>query len=155
MPTIQQVAAKLNAQCVDGLIRNVKAMPDDKVSWQPLDAGRSGLDQLQECAIICGMATAVLKAHAFPADFQAEYGRQMAEIDTIDRAVTRLKENSAALELTILALPDADLEKTVSMPWSPEPSTLAELLFMNYWNTVYHIGQVSYVQTLYGDKEMH
>lgn len=155
MPTIQQVAAKLNRQSVEGLIRNVRAMPDDKIVWQPLDTGRTALSQLQECAVICGMAAGILKSHQFPADFQEAYGKEMAEIDTVDKAVARLNQRIAALEATILAVPDADLDTMVTLPWGEEPSSIAELLFMNYWNTVYHVGQIGFIQTLYGDNEMH
>jgi hypothetical protein len=40
------------------------------------------------------------------------------------------------------------------MPWGAK-MTFAELLFLNYWNLVYHQGQIAYIQTLYGDREMH
>ncbi|HLJ53903.1 MAG TPA: DinB family protein [Chthonomonadaceae bacterium] len=155
MPTIQQLAAKVNGQCVEALIRNVRAMPADKADWQPLDAGRSALDQLKECAVICGLATSVLNERAFPADFGEQYGRAMAGLDTADRAIAALQANSAALDQAILAVPDADLDITVTIPWSDKPSSVAEMMFMNYWNVTYHIGQISYIQTLYGDKEMH
>jgi hypothetical protein len=33
--------------------------------------------------------------------------------------------------------------------------TTADVLFMAYQNTVYHTGQINYVQMLLGDTEMH
>jgi hypothetical protein len=33
--------------------------------------------------------------------------------------------------------------------------SLADVCFLHYWNTVYHLGQVNYLQTLLGDREMH
>jgi hypothetical protein len=155
MPSIQELAIKLNGDVVQQLIRNVRAMPEDKVTWQPLDTGRTTLSQLQECAIICGFTIQTLKTHAIPADFQEAYGKELGEIDTTDKAAARLEERASELSAVILSMPDSDLEKTVQLPWSPEPASLAEMMFMNYWNTAYHIGQISYIQTLYGDNEMH
>ena len=155
MPTIQQIASKLNKDAADTLVRNVRAMPADKVAWQPIEKGRTALSQLQECAIISGFTTYTLQNHALPADFNEAYGREMGEIDTVDKAIARLEERTSALVKVIDAFPDTDLEKTVKMPWMEQPSTLAEVMFMTYWNVVYHVGQVSYIQTLYGDKEMH
>jgi hypothetical protein len=155
VPTIQQLAAKLNQDAASSLIKNVRAMPDDKQGWQPLEKGRTALSQLQECAIIGGFTIYTLKNKALPPDFQEAFGRETAQLDTVDKAVARLEQQTAALAETIHALPNGDLELTVKMPWAEEPKTLAELMFMTYWNTVYHIGQVSYIQTLYGDNEMH
>lgn len=155
MPTIQEMAVKLNREAAETLIRNVRAMPPDKLTWQPLDVGRTTLSQLQECAIICGFSIFTLTNHTLPPDFNEAYGRELAEIDTADKAVARLEERIEQLAATIAAVPDGDLEKTVTMPWRPAPVSLAELMFMNYWNVAYHIGQVSYIQILYGDNEMH
>jgi uncharacterized damage-inducible protein DinB len=155
MPTVQELAVKLNRDAAASLVRNVRAMPDDKAAWQPLEKGRTALSQLQECAVICGFTIDTLKTHAIAPDFHEAFGRESAQIDTVDKAVARLEERSAALAAAIQAFPDADLDIPVKLPWQEEPASLAELMFMNFWNTVYHVGQVSYIQTLYGDNDMH
>src|SRR5438046_2166494 len=127
MPTVQQLAVKFNREAAKVLIRNVRAMPEDKVIWQPMDTGRTTLSQLQECAIICGFSISILTNHAFPPDFNEAYGRELAEVDTVDKAIARLEERVENLAATVEALPDADLDITVTMPWRPEPATLAEL----------------------------
>ena len=65
MPTIQELAVKLNREAAQTLIRNVRAMPEDKVTWQPLDKGRTTLSQLQECAIICGFSNYTVAPEAW------------------------------------------------------------------------------------------
>ena len=52
MHTINQLAVKLHQEVVATLLRNLKAMPDDKLTWKPLGQGRTVLSQLQECAIM-------------------------------------------------------------------------------------------------------
>jgi hypothetical protein len=155
VPTIQQLAKKLNQDAADSLVKNVKAMPEDKATWKPLDQGRSALSQLQECAIICGFTAYTLQNHVLPPDFKDAFAREGAEMDTVDKAIARLEERAAALSAVIEAFPDADLAKTITLPWQQEPASLAEMMFMNQWNTVYHVGQINYIQTLYGDNEMH
>ena len=155
MPTIQQVAAKLTREVADTLVRNIRAMPADKVVWQPMEKGRTALSQLQECATICGLSIYTLTNFALAPDFREAFDRERAEIDTAEKAIARLEESSAKLAEIIAAYPDGDLDRTVQMPWLPHPSSMADLMFMNYWNAAYHVGQISYIQTLYGDNESH
>ena len=155
MPTIQKLASKLNQEIAKSLIRNVRAMPADKVTWAPLEKGRTALAQLQECTVITGFTIYTLQKHELPADFNEAFAREAGEMDTVEKAIARLEERSAILGSVIEAFPDADLDKTIKMPWEEEPSSLAELMFMNYWNNAYHVGQIAYIQTLYGDSEMH
>ena len=54
----------------------------------------------------------------------------------------------------IEAVPDQRLEETRAMPWGAT-MTLADRLFICYWNLTYHNGQVNYLQLLLGDIEMH
>jgi hypothetical protein len=31
----------------------------------------------------------------------------------------------------------------------------ARMMMGGYWNTIYHIGQINYIQTLYGNRDGH
>lgn len=152
---VQQLAAKLNKDACDILVRNAKAMPEDKVVWQPLEQGRSVLNQLQECAVIANFTTHTLNHHTLPEMDNEVFGKSMAALDTLDKAIAALETNTTELVSAIEAFPDENLDKTVQLPWLPTPTSLAEIMMMNYWNSVYHQGQVCYIQTLYGDSEMH
>ena len=153
--TIQQLAAKLGREVTAALIRNVEAMDESKVAWQPEGSGRTVLSIIQECAIITGFSAHTLTHLAMPEGFHGEYGRLLGEYDTLEKAVAALKANSELLANAQLSFDAENLEKTIVMPWAANPLTFAELMFGNYWNSVYHIGQICYIQTLYGDKEMH
>lgn len=155
MIRIQDLAAKLNSQAIDGFIRNVRAMPGDKQTWQPETTCRSALNQAQECAVITGFTVHSLKTLELPPMDNESFGKAMAELDTVDKAVAALEKNKAELNAAILNFPDADLEKTIKLPWEETPSPMAEIMFLNYWNLVYHQGQLCYIQTMYGDNEMH
>jgi hypothetical protein len=80
----------------------------------------------------------------------------MAEIETPDKALAALEKNTAVLVSAIEALPNELLGDKLILPFGEGMEmTLAEVQFAAYWNMVYHVGQIAYVQTLYGDKQMH
>jgi hypothetical protein len=155
MPTIQQLAAKLNRDVAAGLKRNAAAMPADRVSWKPMDVGRSALDQVAECALIARFGAGLLTDRTTPQMDMEAFQKARAELDTVEKAAAALDAGTDALCAAIEAFPAADLDKTIQLPWFGEPSTFAEIMFLSYWNSVYHVGQIAYIQTLYGDKEMH
>ncbi|MBU6389891.1 hypothetical protein KGQ71_05255, partial [Patescibacteria group bacterium] len=49
--------------------------------------------------------------------------------------------------------PEGNLHDTIKLPWGE--MNFLQIIFYPYWNLVYHWGQISYLQTMYGDKEMH
>lgn len=155
MPGIQELAAKINRQAAEGLARNVRAMPAEKQIWKPLDHGRNVLDQTRECTAINFITADILRSMAMPEDFSAEYARHCAGVETTDDILELLIASGAALASAILDFPCEELDKTLKLPWDETPSSFAEIMVMPYWNTAYHIGQTCYIQTLYGDTEMH
>jgi len=155
MPTIKQLAAKLNQDATDSLLRNAAAMPADKLEWSPLDAGRTAHNQLAECAVIAKFSVYTLNTRTVPKFDHEAFGKAMAELDTVEKAVAMLKENTDLMVSAIEAFPDEELDTTILMPYSPTPLSFAEVMFGPYWNTVYHIGQFAYIQTLYGDGKMY
>ena len=47
---VQDFIADQTEMVAEGIIRNVKAIPTDKLNWRPMDNGRSAMDQFAECA---------------------------------------------------------------------------------------------------------
>ncbi len=156
MSTVQQLAAKLTQDATDSLARIVKATPADKQEWKPLDEGRTVLSQLQECATAPVFFAKILRDRAVPPMEEGAFERALAELDTVEKALAALDVNTADLLGVMGAFPDEQLAATIVMPWGGGmPMTFEQLLFMTYWNVVYHYGQIAYIQTLYGDREMH
>jgi hypothetical protein len=146
-------------KAVDDLFRSARAVPADKLEWSPLDQGRTVLDQLQEVSAapmwFAQMLIKRVPPPMTPEDFQKgrEARKQWKTIDECEKACA---ENGEALYAAMLAVPEADFKQTITMPFGEGFTlTLMEVMAMHHWNVVYHYGQISYVQTLYGDKEMH
>ena len=155
MSTITAMAAKMNREVAGGLARSFQAMPPDKQTWKPLDQGRSALSQIQECAGINFWTAQMLRDRAVPPMEEGWMQQLQAQYDTSEKAVAGLQAATDALVAAIEAFLADHLEDTLTLPWDPTPTTMAEVMLLAYWNMVYHIGQISYIQTLYGDREMH
>ncbi len=156
MSSVLTMAAEMTKHSARHIAANLKAMPPDKQVWRPLDAGRSALSLAQECAVMNRYAAqTLLDRKAPPFDF-SQYEAACAALDTADKALAELDAATSHLVEVILDFPEEDLETRIPMPWA-EGFTMSflEIVLMSYWNMTYHEGQMAYIQTLYGDTEMH
>ena len=154
---LKSFVIKRTLQSVDTLFNAVRKMPEDKVDWKPLDNGRSALSMAQECAQAPLWGVSFLTARKFEFD-EERFAKAAQERATwsLDDCERICRENTAKLIEVIEAFPDSDLDQTITLPFGGgKDFSFAELMNLHYWNTTYHIGQVNYIQTLYGDKEMH
>lgn len=144
--TVQEYVARATEQKAQNLIAAAEGVAEGKQNWKPLDQGRSVIDQVAECAAMNGAVIQVLRDHAWDESGSEAFQTTHASLDTLDKAVGRLRENTLALAAAIRAVPDDSLESPVSLPWGD--TNMADFLLMAYWNMAYHEGQVGYIQTL-------
>ena len=154
MITVQQQAARMTRQAWESLMRTAEFVPDDKRNWIPQGKARTFHDFLAECVIIADWSAHFLETGQFPPFDPEAYNRSRAELDTLEKIKAAgqpaVERCCAAAE----AVPDEKLEESHELPWGMT-MTVADLLFMTYWNITYHWGQVNYIQMLLGDTEMH
>jgi len=144
--TAQEFAAKAVEKGAAELIKVALETPEDRREWKPLGQGRTALNQVAECALINGGSVRLIEKHAWPAELAEGWEQASAALDTLDRAVAVLRENTAKLAAAIRATPDDSLEIPITLPW--ETITLAQCFLIPYWNMSYHEGQIAYIQTL-------
>ena len=152
-----KLLAKFTLDVVDELMRYAKAVPNDKLTWRPAEHARSVLEILQECATLPAAWAAWLqeRPESPPSMEQyAPYCAQAATLTTLDACETALRENTARLLQVVETLSEADLSQTAVAPWG-KTYTLAEGCMLHHWKLTYHLGQVAYIQLLYGDTEYH
>jgi uncharacterized damage-inducible protein DinB len=143
---------------MDIIFRTVRAMPEDKLDWKPMDAGRSALDQLQECSWSPNFYRMVLEQKTFPEldeNFFDEASKQRKQWTTIDLCEEHCKENTEKLCSVIRSLSDEDLSTTIHIPTRGIDLSLADIALSHFAHMQYHTGQINYIQTLYGDADMH
>ena len=121
----------------------------DKMTWRPLDKGRSALDQVMECAGFAHIGTHIFTHGVVPPMDQSVFEQFQAEYGTPEKALALLQSATNEFARAIEALPADKHQEKVTLPFGGGmEKTLAEFALMAYWNTVYHEGQVNYIQTL-------
>ncbi len=138
----------------EALANTVRRMPADKIEWSPLGQGRTTLSQLQECAIAPDLYLAYLDpTYKRKANSYADAAELQAQWKTADECLAALNENTAVLIEAIRNLVPEKLSEIHTMPWG-EQMSVEGIAGLHYWNMTYHLGQINYIQTLYGDKAM-
>lgn len=139
--------------------RYAKAVPADKLEWKPLDLGRSVLDQCREMAMCAGWAVDIIDSKEMPEwseESQAAIKKEQEQWTTVEDCEAECNRRMEKLFQLFGEITDERLAETKWLPYDGgRDFTVAEMMDYPRWNFTYHLGQISYVQTLYGDKEMH
>jgi len=155
----QDYMVDVTKKAADEAFRYAVAVPDDKADWKPLEAGRSALDQAREMAQCPIWAVEILSSDEPPKfDGEAMAAQQaiMATWTTLAECQAKCSENLEKLFAVFATLSDEKLKETKWLPFDGgRDFTFAEMMDYPRWNFNYHAGQIAYIQTLYGDKDMH
>ena len=153
----QDAMIQLTEDMMASVFRSARAMPEDKLTWKPMETGRSVLDQLQECAHVNYIFRKVLETRQPPNLKQEDIEQGIEERSkwtTIDECEKHAKENSEMLFDVIRSISDEDVLSTID--FGPDQQIkLMTAMSWHYQNLTYHHGQISYIQTLYGDSDPH
>ena len=134
----------------------VAKMPDDRIAWHPEtegNKGRDALDQALECAYLNEWVARGYRTGQMPnIDWDDYKVRTDARRNKAD-CLAWLASSTEALSSAIAAFPADRLgEATTDPVHDGKATTWADFAIdLFYWNTVYHEGQVNYIQVLYGD----
>ncbi len=147
-PTPQLFISSLTTKAAADLTTAVEALPEEKRAWQPLDKGRSALDQAAECAILNGFTVQLINSRVFPSDFSYEAftASKEALAANWDAVKAELEANTAAVVAAIETVSDDDLAIEIDMPWGRH--TMGQIMAYPYWNMSYHEGQVNFIASL-------
>ncbi len=153
---LQDFIAEQTLLAVDHLFIQARQLPEDKLTWKVMDEGRTPLDQFQECASAPSSYNNIIKGESKEFIDSDHMKRREARLTwvTVDQCEAECRERTATLLETIRGTPDEALFNKVTMPWGEEWKLL-DVMMMHHWNMVYHTGQICFIQTLLGDKEMH
>ena len=140
------------------VFRYALAVPADRVAWQPLESGQSVLTMARELTKTPDWAYYVLTG-AQPESPESAAQDQKAEMEswtTVAECEAACRQKLERLYEFYRSMPDSQLAETKWLPFNGgRDHTYAELLDYPRWNFIYHLGQIAYIQTLYGDQDMH
>lgn len=155
---LQDFIIQENTSATEALFEAARKVPADKLDWTPLDNGRSVLDICQECAMSTRWATGLMVPGAkfeMTPEVMAQFESAKAALKTLDECEAAAKQGVDTLNATIDKIPDDHLTKTAHLPFGPSPDwPISQVAGIHAWNCRYHVGQINYIQTLYGDKAM-
>lgn len=154
----QDILINRTLEAVDGIIKAVRAMPEDKLNWKPMEEGKSAMEQLKEVTRACVWFALMAEAKAEPEWGDEQRAKQLKMSDgwkSIDDVERALREQTNKLCNAIESCSDADLKLPFKFEGVEKDYTLGEALNFHQSHTMYHIGQINYIQTLYGDKTNH
>lgn len=111
---------------------------------------------VHEVAVVPGFHMRLMEGKGVPPELHSELQARSAELLTFEAGKEAAMQATTDLCQAILAFPADRLDDEVTLPFGPGVTfTMAEVLGLHYWNLVYHLGQVNYIQTALGDREMH
>lgn len=148
---------RLTNEAAKGIMKAVRAMPAEKLEWKVLDAGRSPLDILQECAQSPTYVIPMLQTRACPPFNPETFSKLKDERSSwdVDKCEQVMTENLEKLFSEIRSFPQEELSFEIDLPFVEGlRQSMADIMGYPYWNLAYHLGQVSFIQTLYGDMDM-
>lgn len=134
----------------------VAKMPDDRIEWHPVTEGNSGrdaLDQALECAYLNEWIVQGYRTGQMPTIDWDDYKARTAARRNKADCLAWLQSSTEALATALASFPQERLGESVMDPLHDgKATTWADFAIdLFYWNTVYHEGQVNYIQVLYGD----
>ena len=108
---------------------------------------RTALDQVSECAMLNGGMANLLHTRTMEGfDFeQYERTRATLQQDT-DALLSVLRENTAKAAAAIRAVPDANLDDQIQLPWGL--LTARKSSRTRLYNMSYHEGQMNYLASM-------
>ena len=151
---IQDQVVKLTQKAVEDVCRAALAVPEDKRSWSPMGEARSVLSQMQEIATQPAFFVPIIRDGQTPA-FD-EHAREQAlklrqSFDSVEKCIEAARKATTELCQAMAAVPDARLEQEMTLPFGGGMTlTMADILAMPSWNTIYHLGQINQIQLMLG-----
>jgi uncharacterized damage-inducible protein DinB len=141
---------------VESMAFNLGQLPADKLNWKPNPESKSAMEVTGEVVGVMRMMLGLMKTGSFerPAGVEAtgEGPIRYAIPSSLEEAQRQLAETGEAFAAA-LEKAGAELERPVQTPFGTMLGSRVVLWGMI--DLVHHHGQISYLQTLLGDKEMH
>ena len=136
-----------------------KGTAPDKVDWSPMDNGRSVLNLCRELAMCPKWAEDIISGAPQPEwneETAAAIQAEQEQWKTVEDCEAECNRRMESLFEMYRNMPDERLKETKWLPYGGgRDFEMAEMMDYPHWNFTYHLGQIAYIQTLYGDKEMH
>lgn len=137
----------------DALFRAARGMSEDKLTWKVTETTRTALDMCAECAQMVPLTVQMLREKRMPPAQDDRWEKMLAARAswTLDDCERICREESETLYAVVKDYPDEDLLLPIDLPFGDREWTMADVASYLLWNLTYHLGQIAFIQTAYGD----
>src|SRR5579862_8542521 len=144
-------------EAMDRFLHDLSFVPADKLTWRPTPTAKSALEIAAHCAGYSGAFASIIRAGRFPStveEFRDPIQSAIESIMTLEQAQTMLRKGIAD---TIEALDTVKPEQIGAMIEAPALGRTPFKFFLNLpaMHLENHDGQIDYLQTCWGDLEVH
>lgn len=156
--TIQEYMIDTTRRSAQSLWKYAKAVPADKIEWSPGEGARTVLDLARECAMCPDWCIDVITGSGpeWSEEVGAAIKAEQEQWKTVEDCEAECNRRLEKLYEYFRTIPDEKLTETKFLPYDGgRDFTVAEMMEYPHWNFDYHLGQIAYIQTLYGDKNMY
>jgi uncharacterized damage-inducible protein DinB len=150
---LQESAIAATEKSLEVLLYTIGRTPDERLTWKPCETARSALEIAAECALVTSNWVDILASRMCPpSDEYFKIFSRLEEFSSREKVVSGLQTETARLTSVLRALTDEQLSQELKMFWG-EAAPLGNWLHWVAIHNSYHLGQINYIQRLYGDTE--
>lgn len=146
-------------QTVARMLSLLDQTPDDKADWRPSPSSRSIVEIVAHSALSLRNIRMQMEGNAFEPPNSAEANAQFLDHDrqfTGKAAARRALESASEEYIAFVRSQDANtLKRMVKLPFGLGEAPIEFFMKFGNLHTMGHIGQIEYVQTMYGDHNWH
>jgi uncharacterized damage-inducible protein DinB len=149
-------------QSINGMemfLRNFSHVPDDKLHWTPTPTAKSALRVAAHTALYAGRFAKMIRNRQLPnpenlEEWLAQQGSEEEAITTREQMITAFREGTDE----VLAALDTLTSKEIDMVLDSGQGftvSMRQLMALPGWHATLHVGQIDYLQTCWGDREIY
>jgi len=137
------------------LVKDLKAIPDDKLNVRHGDCARAPLHIAAECAVANKRIAAYLRGEELTRPSPEEREALLSALDTREKVLALLDEGTQELLKTLDELDENTLGDMDEKFFEGRPMSRYSIAQLPAVHMMYHDGQLNYIHTLYGDDKVH
>lgn len=158
MEAIKELAIQFFKGSAEKIEKTLSCVPEDKLNWKPTPTGRSALQIAAHIGVaMVGMAQLLEKRGSKPITIDELFtsmSKEEAKYTSLDSVQSLLQAGTARMTKALESIPAEEIETgSIDTPFGTRP--LRRFIFVPESHTYEHAAQIDYLQTLWGDLEIH
>ncbi|CAN5406317.1 hypothetical protein BH11ARM2_BH11ARM2_28040 [soil metagenome] len=155
-PRIEEAKTQF-LQAKEAFFKAFAAVPDERLNWSPSATSRTPIQQVAHAAESIGHIHAMLNGHPFPVPTTTEADKGFRENDarftTREEVLDLIERNSGAYIAWLDNVAPERLDDTATLPFGLGQAPVSAVLSAPADHTRWHLAQLDYMQTIYGDQD--